>query len=109
MAEHTLEIGNMERNEELFMEKMGFPRDAEGLELSDEQLINFLLLCYQGKMLPPEEMEETEEMSEDVIIQAAQCAQDAQAGYACDYCNKRQPMAFNEVKECCKGHQDLIQ
>ena len=46
-------------------------------------------------------------MSEDVIIQAAQCAQDAQAGYACDYCNKRQPMAFNEVKECCKGHQDL--
>ena len=65
MAEHTLEIGNMERNEELFMEKMGFPRDAEGLDLSDEQLINFLLLCYQGKMLPPEDMEETEEMSED--------------------------------------------
>ena len=47
------------------------------------------------------------DLSEDVIIQAAQVAQDAQAGYACDYCNKRQPMAFNEVKECCKGHQDL--
>tara|TARA_R100000149_G_C5864691_1_gene129723 strand:- start:330 stop:629 length:300 start_codon:yes stop_codon:yes gene_type:complete len=57
--EHPIEIGNMERNEELFMEKMGFPRDAEGLDLSDEQLVNFLLLCYQGKMLP-EEMEETE-------------------------------------------------
>ena len=28
--EHPIEIGNMERNEELFMEKMGFPRDAEG-------------------------------------------------------------------------------
>jgi hypothetical protein len=41
------------------------------------------------------------------IIRAAQVAQDAQAGYACDYCNKRQPMAFNEVKECCKGHQEL--
>ena len=37
------------------MEKMGFPRDAEGLELSDEQLINFLLLCYQGQILPEEE------------------------------------------------------
>ncbi len=49
----------MERNEELFMEKMGFPRDSEGLDLSDTQLVNFLLLCYQGKMLP-EEMEETE-------------------------------------------------
>ena len=57
--EHPIEIGNMERNEELFMEKMGFPRDAEGLDLSDEQLVNFLLLCYQSKMLP-EEMEETE-------------------------------------------------
>ena len=63
--EHAIEISNMERNEELFMEKMGFPRDSEGLNLTDEQLVNFLLLCYQGKMLPPEEMEETEEMSED--------------------------------------------
>ena len=41
------------------------------------------------------------------IIEAAQVAQDAQAGYACDYCTKRQPMAFNEVKECCKGHMTL--
>ena len=43
------------------MEKMGFPRDAEGLELSDEQLINFLLLCYQGQILPEEEHEEMEQ------------------------------------------------
>ena len=41
------------------------------------------------------------------IVQAAQMSQDAQAGYARDYCNKRQPMAYNEVKECCKGHEDL--
>ena len=41
------------------------------------------------------------------VIEAAQIAQDAQAGYACDYCTKRQPMAFNEVKECCKGHTTL--
>ena len=59
MAEHEIEIGNMEKNKELFLEKMGLPSDAEGLELSDTQLVNFLLLCYQTKMLP-EEMEETE-------------------------------------------------
>ena len=64
MAEHTLEIGNMERNEELFEEKMGFPRDAEGLELTDEQLVNFLLLCHQTMMLPHED-EEVEEEEHD--------------------------------------------
>ena len=41
--------------------------------------------------------------SEKVMIEATQIAQDAQAGYACDYCTKRQPMTFNECKECCKG------
>ena len=45
--------------------------------------------------------------SEKAMIEMIQMAQDAQAGYACDYCTKRQPMAFNEVKECCKGHQKL--
>ena len=46
-------------------------------------------------------------VDQHVILNAAQTNQDAQAGYACDYCSKRQPMAFNEVKECCKGHDDL--
>ena len=46
---------------------------------------------------------------DDEIVRAAQIAQDAQAGYACDYCTKRPPMAFNEVKECCKGHQELTE
>ena len=41
------------------------------------------------------------------IVHAVQTSQDAQAGYACDYCSKRPPMAFNEIKECCKGHRDL--
>ena len=50
-----------------------------------------------------------EHTDESVIIQAAQAAQDAQARYACDYSNKRQPMAFNEVKECCKGHTKLVE
>ena len=47
--------------------------------------------------------------SDEALVRAAQEAQDAQAGYACDYCTKRQPMAFNEVKECCKGHSNLSQ
>ena len=45
--------------------------------------------------------------NDDAIIETAQVPQDAQAGYACDYCTKRQPMAFNEVKECCKGHHTM--
>lgn len=55
--EHAIEIGNMEQNEKLFEEKMGFPRDAEGLELSDSQLVNFLLLCHQEMILPEEDIE----------------------------------------------------
>ena len=48
-----------------------------------------------------------QEDDELTMVQSFQFGQDAQAGYACDYCSKRQPMAFNEIKECCKGHQDL--
>ena len=44
---------------------------------------------------------------EAAMIQATQLAQDAQCGYTCDYCSKRQPAAFNEVKEFCKGQHDL--
>ena len=51
----------MEENAQLFEEKMGFPHTAEGLELSDDQLVNFLLLCYQGMVLPDEEEEMEEE------------------------------------------------
>ena len=43
------------------------------------------------------------------MVEATQIAQDAQAGYACDYCSKRQPMAFNECKEACKGHRKLAE
>ena len=43
------------------------------------------------------------------VVHAAQQAQYAQAGYACDYCTKGQPCAFNEVKSCCKGHTNLSQ
>ena len=60
----NIDVANMERNAELFMEKMGFAHDTEGLELTDDQLVNFLLLCYQGMVLPSEEEEEMEEMED---------------------------------------------
>lgn len=64
-----INIENMEENAELFMEKMGFPHNAPGLELSDDQLVNFLLLCYQEMVLPDEEEEEDyEEMDGDVKV-----------------------------------------
>ena len=67
-----INVENMEENAELFMAKMGFAHDAEGLELSDDQLVNFLLLCYQGMVLPDEEeeieMEEDHHMDGDVKV-----------------------------------------
>ena len=43
------------------------------------------------------------------VVKACQLAQDAQAGYACDYQNKRQPCGCNEVRECCSGLTKLGQ
>lgn len=43
------------------------------------------------------------------VIKACQLAQDAQAGYACDYQNKRQPCGCNEIRECCVGLSKLGQ
>ena len=45
--------------------------------------------------------------SDKLMIEVTQMAQDSQLGYACDYCTKRQPMGFNEVRECCNGLQAL--
>tara|TARA_R110002073_G_scaffold252543_2_gene415142 strand:- start:872 stop:1162 length:291 start_codon:yes stop_codon:yes gene_type:complete len=61
MAEINVE--NMEDNAELFMEKMGFAHDTEGVELSDDQLVNFLMICHQMEYGIGEE--EEEEMHED--------------------------------------------
>lgn len=48
MAEVNVE--NMEENAALFMEKMGFSHDEAGLDMTDDQLVNFLLLCHQAMM-----------------------------------------------------------
>ena len=65
MAEINVE--NMEDNAALFMEKMGFAHDSEGLDMTDEQVVNFLLLCHQEMIMPEEEMEE-EHMDGDVKV-----------------------------------------
>jgi hypothetical protein len=65
MADIT--VGNMEDNAALFMEKMGFAHDSEGLDMTDEQVVNFLLLCHQEMIMPEEEMEE-EHMDGDVKV-----------------------------------------
>jgi hypothetical protein len=65
MADIT--VGNMEDNAKLFMEKMGFAHDSEGLDMTDEQVVNFLLLCHQEMIMPEEEMEE-EHMDGDVKV-----------------------------------------
>tara|TARA_R100001082_G_scaffold94149_1_gene61016 strand:+ start:88 stop:360 length:273 start_codon:yes stop_codon:yes gene_type:complete len=66
MAEVNVE--NMEENASLFEEKMGFAHNADGLDMTDDQLINFLLLCHQGEygagdeeeMMPEEVMEDSD-------------------------------------------------
>ena len=68
MAEVNVE--NMEENAELFVEKMGFAHTSEGLEMTDDQLINFLLLCHQAQhgVGDEEEMMEEEMMPEGVKV-----------------------------------------
>jgi len=63
MAE--VSVDNMENNAELFMHKMGFAHDTEGLELSEDQLVNFLLLCQQMEYGIGEEEEEMMEEDHD--------------------------------------------
>jgi hypothetical protein len=49
------------------MSKMGFSHDEAGLDMTDDQLVNFLLLCHQTMMgIDDEEMyEDDEEMYDD--------------------------------------------
>ena len=64
MAEVNVE--NMEENAELFMEKMGFAHDTDGLDMTDDQLVNFLLLCHHMQYGVGDEYEEEEMMEEEM-------------------------------------------
>ena len=46
---------------------------------------------------------------DEVVTEVTQMVQDAKAGDACYYCTNRQPMAFNEVDKCCKGHSSVVE
>ena len=67
MAEVNVE--NMEDNATMFMHKMGFAHDADGLDMNDEQLINFLLLCQQEYVMGDDEYDEEEydEVDEEMM------------------------------------------
>jgi hypothetical protein len=60
-----INVDNMEQNAELFMEKMGFAHDSAGLDMTDDQLVNFLLICQQIEYGIGEEPED--EMEEDGV------------------------------------------
>ena len=64
MAEVNVE--NMEENADLFMEKMGFAHTSDGLDMSDEQLVNFLLLCHHTMVgIGEDDMHDDDEMYDD--------------------------------------------
>lgn len=50
-----------------------------------------------------------EEMSLEQLVREAQINQAAQAGYACDYQNKRAQIANHETKEMMKGQQHMYE
>jgi len=63
MAEVNVE--NMEDNAKMFEQKMGFAHNAGGLDMSDEQLVNFLLMCQQEYVMGDEEYDEEEYHEDD--------------------------------------------
>jgi hypothetical protein len=60
----NVNVENMEDNAIIFEEKMGFAHDADGLDLTDDQLVNFLLLC-QKQYIMGEDEDEDEEYDEE--------------------------------------------
>jgi hypothetical protein len=64
MAEVNVE--NMEENAQLFEEKMGFAHTADGLDMTDDQLVNFLLLCHHDQYDMSDDEEYEEEDMEDM-------------------------------------------
>ena len=63
MAEVNVE--NMEDNAKMFEQKMGFAHDADGLDMSDEQLVNFLLMCQQEYVMGDDDEEYDDEEYDD--------------------------------------------
>jgi hypothetical protein len=67
----NVNVENMEDNANLFMQKMGFAHDEDGLDMTDEQLINFLLLCQQEYVMGDDDEDEEydKEYEEDDMME----------------------------------------
>ncbi len=57
-------VENIDEQMEMFESQMGFPANSPGLDLTDEQLVNFMILCHKA-MLGGDEEEEYEEYEEE--------------------------------------------
>ena len=64
----TVDVENIEEAGELFMEQMGFAHDSDGLSLTDDQLVNFLMLCYQIKYGIGDDDEEYEDVPPEMKV-----------------------------------------
>ena len=58
----SVNVENIDELVQLFEQKMGFPADSAGLEMTEEQLVNFMLLCHKAEYGYDEEEEYEEEM-----------------------------------------------
>lgn len=63
-----MNVDNMEQNAELFVEKMGFSHDSAGLDMTEEQLVNFLLICHQTEYGVGEESEDEVQEDSDIKV-----------------------------------------
>ena len=57
----SVNVENIDELVQLFEQKMGFPADSAGLEMTEEQLVNFMLLCHKAEYNYDDEEEEYEE------------------------------------------------
>tara|TARA_R100001082_G_scaffold84171_2_gene50844 strand:- start:1627 stop:1908 length:282 start_codon:yes stop_codon:yes gene_type:complete len=57
----NVNVENIDELVQLFEQKMGFPADSAGLEMTEEQLVNFMLLCHKAEYGYDEEEDYEEE------------------------------------------------
>ena len=74
----NVNVENIDELVQLFEQKMGFPADSAGLEMTEEQLVNFMLLCHKAEYGYDEEEEYEEEMpmeDDDVKVKVVKMKQ----------------------------------
>ena len=79
----SVNVENIDELVQLFEQKMGFPADSAGLEMTEEQLVNFMLLCHKAEYGYDEEEEYEEEMpmeDDDVKVKVVKMKNDDMQG-----------------------------